>query len=282
MKNYLLHNYNFLLVALLSLTVACSKPSDFPVYSERDMLLEKPVNLGFEQLVKEVKFKNLHMLGTVKRGGVYGQRTYGMILRSLRFQNITRRIERKYNLPKNLLLAMIMQESGGVDLLPNSSDDGGIGLIHMQPQLAEQFGLRTYKNCKKLVCKKHGKELRKLIIANKYDRKKLIKYDDRFNPVLNIDAAARMLLYYRSGKQVKETPLKTAIYGYAGRYNYEKYYKNVIMYMKKLNDKKLLNDIRKDFNKQNPNLTANGKRIGFGGYIKIHQKQNFNYGLKKL
>ncbi len=284
MKNYSLlkYNYTFLLLALFLLSAACSKPSDFPVYSERDLLLEKPAYLTFEPRVEEVTFRNLHMLGKVKRGGVYGQRTYGMILRSLRFQNITRKLEEKYQLPKNLLLAMVMQESGGVDLLPNSGDDGGIGLIHMQPQLAKQFGLKTYKNCEKLVCKKHGKALRRLIVAKKYDRKKLIKYDDRFNPVLNIDAAARMLLYYRSGKQVKSDPLKTAIYGYAGRYNYKKYYKNVIMYMKKLNNKKLINDIRKDFNSKNPKLTANGKRIDFDGYIKIHQKQNINYGLNEL
>ncbi len=282
MKNYLLNNYNLLLFVLLSVSAACSKQKDFPIYSERELLLEKPADLGFTPKVEEVTFKNLHMLGKVKKGGVYGQRTYGMILRSLRFKNITRAVEKKYKLPKNLLLAMIMQESGGVDLLPNSGDDGGIGLIHMQPKLAKQFGLKTYKDCEKLVCKKHGKELRKLIVNNKYDRKKLIKYDDRFHPVLNIDAAARMLLYYRSGKQTKDTPLKTAIFGYAGKYNYDKYYENVIMYMKKLNDKSLLRDIKEDFENANPDLSANGEKIGFGDYIKIHQEQNINYGLKDL
>ena len=202
-----------------------------------------------------------------------------MILRSLRFKNITDAVEKKYKLPENLLLAMIIHESGGVDLLPNSSDDGGIGLIHMQPMLAKQFGLETYKNCKKLVSKKHGKELRKLIIKNKYDRKKLIDYDDRFHPILNIDAAARMLVYYRSGKQTKNTPLKTAIYGYAGRYNYSKYYDNIVLYMEKLQDKDLLEAIEDDFNKQNKLLTINGKKADFDDYLDSHQKQNLNYGL---
>jgi len=124
----------------------------------KESFTQKKFVLRYVALISEPEFKNLNMLGEVKRGGVYGQRMYGMILRSLRFKNITDKIEKKYNLPENLLLAMIMHESGGVDLLPNSSDDGGVGLIHMQPSMARKFGLNTYKNCDKLVCKLHGTE----------------------------------------------------------------------------------------------------------------------------
>jgi hypothetical protein len=267
-------------VILLVTLFGCCKSYDFPAAKKRDKLLIKELNLDYKEIVKEPTFNNLNMLGEVKKGGVYGQRLYGMILRSLRFKNITDAVEKKYKLPENLMLAMIMHESGGVDLLPNSSDDGGIGLIHMQPKLAKQFGLKTYKNCEQLVCRKHGKELRKLIIKNNYDRKKLIEYDDRFNPILNIDAAARMLVYYRSGKQVKNTPLKTAIYGYAGRYNYSKYYDNIVLYMEKLQDKSLIEDIEEDFNEQNQLLTINGKKADFKDYLEAHQKQNVNYGLR--
>ncbi len=269
------------IIAILFVTLfGCCKSYDFPATKKRDKLLNKELKLDYKEIIKEPTFENLNMLGEVKKGGVYGQRLYGMILRSLRFKNITDAIEKKYKLPEYLLLAMIMHESGGVDLLPNSGDDGGIGLIHMQPKLAKQFGLKTYQNCEKLVCKKHGKELRRLIIKNNYDRKKLIGYDDRFNPILNIDAAARMLVYYRSGKQVKNTPLKTAIYGYAGRYNYSKYYDNIVLYMEKLQDKSLIEDIEEDFNKQNQLLTINGKKSDFNDYLEAHQKQNENYGLR--
>ena len=175
---------------------------------------------------------------------------------------------------------MIMHESGGVDLLPNSGDDGGIGLIHMQPKLAKQFGLKTYADCDKLVCKEHGKELRELITKNNADRKKLIEFDDRFHPILNIDAAARMLVYYRSGNQVKDTPLKTAIYGYAGRYNYKKYYDNIILYLSKLQNEDLIKEVENEFNKENNQLTIDGKKSDFRDYINAHQKQNLNYGLK--
>lgn len=269
-----------LFLLLLTCIVACDS-YDFPAVENRKELLQKPINLGFKEVVKEHEYKDLVMLGEAKKTGVHGQRMYGMILRVLRFKNITDAVEKKYRLPENLLSAMIMHESGGIDLLPNSSDDGGIGLIHMQPLLANQFGLKTYKGCKKLVCKKHGKELRKLIKKEHLNRKKIIKKDERFHPILNIDAAARMLVYYRSGKQTKNSPLKTAILGYAGKYNYKKYYKNIVLYMDKLNSNELLEKIEKDFNKKNKNLRINGKKAGFNEYIEAHQKQNLNYELKK-
>ncbi len=270
------------LISIFFLFIQC-KTEDFAEkgLNQRNDLFKPAFQYSYKEIISEPEFKNLKMLGTVKKTGVHGQRMYGQILRSLRFQNITKKVEKKYNLPENLLLAMIIHESGGVDLLPNSTDDGGIGLIHMQPSLATQFGLKTYKNCDKLVSKKHGKELRQLIIQNKYDRKKLIYYDDRFHPILNIDAAARMLVYYKMGYKSQKTPLEKAIYGYAGKYNYKKYYKNVLLYMEKLNDNLLIGDIRKDFNNQNKLLTINGKKGSFDLYIKAHQKQNINYGLKK-
>ncbi len=273
-------NFIFLLVFLLFVQCKTAEFAGKGLNHQND-LLKPDFHYTYKEIVSEPEFKNLKMLGVVKKTGVHGQRMYGQILRSLRFQNITKKVEKKYNLPQNLLLAMIIHESGGVDLLPNSADDGGIGLIHMQPSLATQFGLKTYKNCKKLVCKEHGKELRELIKQNKYDRKKLIKYDNRFHPILNIDAAARMLVYYKMGTKSQKTSIERAIYGYAGKYNYKKYYKNVLFYMEKLNDTSLLDDIRKDFNAQNKLMTINGKKGDFDMYIEAHQKQNINYGLKK-
>lgn len=271
---------NKVFTLFFSLLLFSCKTYDFPAVKKRDKLLTNELKLSYEEKHKEPVFKNLNMLGDVKKGGVYGQRMYGMILRAMRFKNITDEVEKKYKLPENLLLAMIMHESGGVDLLPNSGDDGGIGLIHMQPKLAQQFGLKTYKNCDKLVCREHGKELRKLIIQNKYDRKNLIQFDDRFHPILNIDAAARMIVYYRSGPQIKDDPLKTAIYGYAGRYNYQKYFDNIVLYLNKLQDDGLFEEVEEEFNIQNQYLTINGKKADFKDYLKAHQEQNLNYGLK--
>lgn len=270
-------------ITLILLLTSCNslKFKRTKITQKLEYLKKAKPNLTYDTLIPEPVFKNLNMLGDVKRTGVHGQRNYGMILRSLRFKNITEKVEKKYGLPKNILLAMVMQESGGVDLLPNSRDDGGLGLCHMQPSVAKEFGLKIYHNCNKLVSIKHGKALRRLIAENKFDRKKLIKYDDRFHPILNIDAAGRMLAYYGNKKQIKETQLKTAIYRYAGARNYEVYYKRLLIYKKRIEDEHLIDKVRKEFNKNNPKFTINKKKGNFDDYINAHQKQNINYGLNK-
>lgn len=268
------------------LRLACQRNDKYefiPIKEREKLLFAKPDIEPYEKIVEEVRFENLNMIGEVKPFGISApttkERLYGMVLRVWRFRNISRKVEKKYGLPENVLLAMIMQETGGADLLPNSRDDGGIGLCHMQPSTASQFGLKTYENCKKLRCVKHGKALRKLIEENNQDRKLLVKYDDRFNPVLNIDAAGRMLAYYMSGNKVKSTYLQTGIYGYAGSVNYKKYYKNVMYYIKKLNDKTVLKKVEDLFNERNKNLIINGKKADFDDYIKAHYEMNRNYGL---
>jgi len=233
----------------------------------------------YREIVQEPIFHNLNMIGDVSKNGVTGDRLYGMILRTLRFKNISRKVEKKYQISENLILAMIMYESGGVDLLPNSSDDGGVGLCHMQPIVAQSFGLKTYRNCNKMVSKIHGIEIRKLIQKKNYDRKKLLQYDDRFHPLLNIDAVGRILSYYRAGMDVKGSPEKTAIWGYSGSKNYEKYYKAIVEFRNYLNDNDLIEKVRQEFNRRNPNLLINGVKANFDDYIYTHLQQNLNYGL---
>ncbi len=240
-------------------------------------------DLGFKIVFPERKLENLQLIGFETPFGVAGRnethKLYGMILRSLRYQNITKKIEKKYGLPDNLLLAMVMQETGGVELLPNSNDDGGIGLCHMQPEAAVEFGLRTFENCKALVSKKHGKKLRKLI--DEHDKKimNLIYYDDRFHPILNLDAVGRMLSYYMGGKKLKNTKLETAIFRYAGSKNFETYYKNVTKYREKLNDSSVINNVRIEFAKRNKNFKINNKKADFDDYINYCHNRNRNFGL---
>lgn len=253
---------------------------------DKEEYKKKTFDFGYKEIIKEPHFKNLKMIGNIYTFGIQGKtptiRLYGKILRTLRFQNITEKIEKKYNLPKNLLLAMIMQETGGADMLPNGKDDGGAGLCHMQPYIAHQFGLKIYTNSKKMRDKTLGKNLRKLIKKYNYDRKKLIKYDDRFHPIHNIDAVARMLVYYKTPK-IKgfKKEWSSSIYRYAGRYNYRKYWQNINYFRKRLNDKKTIKEVEKMFNKLNTKLLINGKKGNFKMYIKTHQQQNINYGLNE-
>jgi len=244
----------------------------------------KPNIFSYKPIIAEPRIDHLQMIGKAGKYGVEGsndnERLYGMVLRTLRFQNITRKVEKKYGIAQNLILAMIMQETGGVDVLTNGQNDGGVGLCHMQGSTSKEFGLKTYKGCDQLRCTKHGKALRKLVEKHNYDRKQLVKYDDRFQPILNIDAVGRMLSCYKYPK-VKNFYMEwsSAIYRYAGRYNYRKYWRNVQYFKKILNDPKMIDKVRKEFNRRNTHLKINGKKSKFDDYIKMHQDQNINYGL---
>lgn len=274
-----------IIVAITKDDIPLTGESEIVLDNREDYKLIKPKNLTYKEIFPEPSFENLKMIGYVESIGVRAEnsemRLYGMILRSLRFKNITTKVEKKYGLPENLILAMVMQESGGVDLLPNSSDDGGLGLCHMQPYMANLFNLKTYQNCKKMVSREHGRALRQLISDNNMDKKLLLEFDDRFHPILNLDAAGRMLAYYMNGPQTQNSPVKTAIYGYAGRINYPEYYKRVKEYWKKLNDRNIIKKVEAEFNNLNPFLRINGKDADFNGYILTHQQQNRNYGLDK-
>lgn len=245
---------------------------------------KKPHELTYKVIIEEPKFDNLRMIGKVNKYGVTAssksQKLNGKILRSLRFQNITRKVEKKYGLPKNIILAMIMHETGGADLLPNGQNDGGLGLCHMQPSVAGDFGLKIYKNSKKLKDKRLGVQLRGLIKTHKYDRKKLIKFDDRFHPILNIDAVGRMLSEYKYPKiKGLSSEFASSVYRYSGKYNFRIYWRNVNYFMRKLNDPSVIKQAEKAFNDKNQNFKVNGLSSDFNGYIEAHQKQNINYGL---
>lgn len=246
---------------------------------------KKPKNFGYKTIVKERKMTNLNMIGYVGKFGVEGknktEKLYGKILRAMRFQNITRRVERKYGLPKNLVLAMVMQETGGADLLPNGLNDGGLGLCHMQPMLAHDFGLKTYQNNRAMRSKSHGRALRRLIEKHKHDRKQLIKYDDRFHPILNLDAVGRMLHCYQHRPKRGYSKTQVAILRYAGRYNYRKYWLNIQYFRRHLNDPNVIKRVERMFNKLNPRFKINNYKGNFREYIRVHQDQNRNYGLER-
>lgn len=258
----------------------------FFLQSHHHSIYDNTPNLSYKSIIPEPRMKNLKMIGRVDKYGVRGATTtaalHGKVLRVLRFQNITQTAEEHYGIPKNLLLAMMMQESGGVDLLLNSRNDGGAGLCHIQPSVASEFGLKTYQNCKELICYTHGKALRQLIIKSKHDRKKLIVYDEQLHPIINIDAVARMLSVYKKRRvQSISDKWETAIYYYAGKRNYKKYWANVQYFRNKLNNPKTIDAVEKEFNRRNTTLLINGRKADFDSYIQAHQQQNINYGLRE-
>ncbi len=266
------------------------------IAGSRSFLKKRPLgNFKFKDSIPEPEFKNLVMLGEI---GKFGSDNFeGKIIRSLRFQNLTREVERRYNLPDNILLAMIVQESSGADLLPNGLGDGGFGLCHMQPIVAREFGLYTYKACSAMVCNgkdkrsclrngkrvDHASELSVFILKNRLGRKGVYHVDDRLHPIYNIDAAGRMIAYHIAAeKQLPGMgPLRTAICRYAGSTNYCAYWDAVRMVMKKLNNPAYIKKVEALFNNSNKNLQINGKPGNFQKYIEVSQQQLYNYGLSE-
>ena len=219
----------------------------------------------------------VNMIGREGKYGVTGkrrERLYGRLLRAWRLKNVTDEIEKRYGLPDGVLMAMVIQETGGVINLPNAQNDGGIGMSHMQGIVANDFGLRTvcHRSCG-IRCLRHGRYLKQQINENHNNFKTLTKIDDRFNILLNLDAAARILAYYqKAGKNNKYKGIEKGILYYAGRTNFKKYWRNVKYYMSKLNSKRTRRGVAKLFNQKN-------SCISFEAYLNRYHRWNDNFGL---
>ena len=250
-------------------------------------------SVHYKDSIPPLHIEHLTMIGTEGIYGVDGIK--GKLLRSLRFQNITDAVEWRYNLPRHTILAMVMEESSGIEDLPNALGDGGFGLCHMQPPVAQEFGLVVYQNCTAMICNgkhprsckderdrlcNHASDLKKIVAQYKTDRRVLIGYDERLNRLLNLDAVGRMLASHMDGPAYGANgPFHTAILRYAGTHNYKAYWRDVRRNMKALVNKKLLAALEQEFNALNPNLTINGEPADFDRYIALSQEQNYNYGL---
>ena len=122
----------------------------------------------------------------------------GRIQRTLRWQPIYHAIEKGYGLPEDTLAGMIMQESYGDPVQPNATDDGGLGLTHIQGTTAIKYGLKIYGNSGRDSDHNHGRQIRDMLMECHYDPACAQQYDDRAHVVKVLDAAARIV---REGKE---------------------------------------------------------------------------------
>ncbi|MBT28057.1 MAG: hypothetical protein CMO01_00240 [Thalassobius sp.] len=194
--------------------------------------------------------------GKQNKLGVVGadyDRNVGKVLYALRFLPITTAVEERYFLPSGLLLCMIIQESSGLPFLPNSIDDGGIGLCHMQPSIANEFGLTCYEKATMHRDEEFGRKLRDLVEKNREYPFSLFQADERFNPLLNLDAAGRMMATYMAAgaNPAYGGPLRSAVARYSGKYNFKHYWESLIIYMSLLHDTSFLNKAEAMFNFEN-------------------------------
>jgi hypothetical protein len=229
--------------------------------------------VGYKHIVNEPPLTGVDMSDISTRSG--------RIERALRWRNIAEAVSGRYGMSSRMLLGMICVESEGDPTQPNGSGDGGAGLIHMQPMLASAYGLKMITNSKKLVDHEQGRKLKKAIEATGGDLKDLIAYDERFHPIKNVDAAARMVCDHYESRGGRHSWNK-ALERYAGRKEYDG---NVNSYVANMASSNFMNNLRSAFNERNKNFKINGQTLTFDAYIKAFNQANRNYGLddyKKL
>ena len=232
---------------------------------------------------KKIEIKNLSLHGKIDNLGLIGSSAfYGKIERALRYKALTDSIEDKYGLPRHTLITIMIAESSGRDVLPNAAGDGGIGLCHMQPAVAKKYNLKPIIGTK-IRDLKAGKKLKELISKYHEDPITLSYIDQRFNPLANLDAAARFLMYYIHDKTYTSESgrFRRAFQKYSGRSNY---WKKIQTIYSILNNNSIMKEIEESFNEKNKDLIINGVSVKnpLKEYWKAFWKANKeNYKLDK-
>lgn len=285
---------------------------EIPIYGEKAKEVKRIIprppecykapHIPYRHVTNRPGFPDVKPFG---RETIYGNESMSWrIVEVLKYKVLTSAVERRYNLPPNLIMAMIIQESGGKEFLPNGSGDGGFGLSHMQGETSKRFGLRTI--CHSLVCNgsnrscknidgvnlNHGKKLKDIINKEKakasrenYDfRKTLANTDERLNHLANIDAVGRMLFKaildwtpnnQRTGiSEIDNDPFKTAVCVYTGTVNFNKYWKNICKYVEDIDN---IEKLQKEWSKH-----EKGSKTTLDTYLYRLQHYNAtNYGVNE-
>lgn len=197
----------------------------------------------------------------------------GRIQRVLRWQPIYNTIEKARGLRKNTLAGMIMQESYGDPVQPNTRDDGGLGLMHEQGTTAKAMGLDIHGNSKTASDRKHGRALKKMLEECKYDPTCIHKFDERAHPIKNLDTGARIIVEgmikndgkWEAGVEYFRAP------GKVGRNLTWKYMTKVKEWIGLLEDPEMLKKTAIDFEQRNG--------YSFKSYLGRWHEMGNNWGL---
>jgi hypothetical protein len=150
-------------------------------------LKKKPINLWYKKIVED---KDIDMINLPKNK--YNELT--RITKCLRRKPITDAVEDRYHIPRWLLMAMMAQEWMWDPAQPNELGDWWLWLIHIQWINAKKFWLHILPIYTDDPADfKHWEEIKK--IKKKYGNvlEDLIKFDDRFHPIMAVDCSARFL-----------------------------------------------------------------------------------------
>ncbi len=211
----------------------------------------------------------------------------GRIQRTYRWNKVTHAVEKKYNIPTGTLSGLVMQESYGDPLQPNGSNDGGIGLVHTQGTTAKSLGLRIYGNSHSDADHAHGMQLQDLIEECNFQLECVMKYDDRANPLKNVDSIARYMIQgYRkygswdAGVQWVRGP------GHVNKRRGLAYLNRVNTFKDAITNEDALAIAKSDFEKRNKNfdrsqIGSTGNGLSFEEYMTaFHKYSASQFGLQ--
>lgn len=224
-----------------------------------------PPQIGYQQTVPDHNFRGVDLADK--------DSAIGRIQRTERWRNIIEAVEDKYDIPRNIIYAVIMQESYGDPLQPNATNDGGLGLVHFQPGTARRYGLHIFGNSRATGADHHnGRQIRDLFTECDYAIPCILKEDDRAQPIKNLDAIAR---YIKDGYARKKTwqgavgTINPGQRSYAGR-----------VWKWKDQIEKRRGEAARDFDQRNRGKT-DGKEhpITFDHYTQSFLGMNRNFGL---
>ena len=200
--------------------------------------------------------------------------TIGRIQRTLRWEPIYRTVEKVYGIPENTLAGMIMQESYGDPVQPNSSNDGGLGVVHIQGTTAEQYGMKILGSSNRASDQRHGGQIREMLEECNYDPACAQEFDDRAHLIKVLDVAAGIVAVGKDkhgdwdfGVEYYRAPAKV------GRNLTWRYLRDVQKWGDAISNPGLLAQAAADFE------TRNGS--SFEKYIEKWHEMSDNWGLKQ-
>jgi hypothetical protein len=196
----------------------------------------------------------------------------GRLQRTLRWQPIYHAIEKRYGLPTNTLGAMIMQESYGDPVQPNATNDGGLGLIHIQGTTARQWGLLIFGNSTRDSDNKHGNQLAAMLKNCKYDPVCVEKQDERVHLIKDLDAGGRII---STNSQDEDADAGIMAYRGGRLATRRAYLRDVKRWRELLGSKERVRKAEEDFNARN-----RGKYV-FQEYLRDWHAMSNNWGLKE-
>jgi len=197
----------------------------------------------------------------------------GRVQRTLRWQPIYHTIEQKRRIPRDTLGGMIMQESYGNPVQPNASNDGGLGLTHIQGTTGPNYGLKIFGSSSKDSDKYHGRKIRDMLQECNDDPACVQKYDERGHLIKVLDTAARIVVEgknkhgnWDAGVEYYRAP------GKVGRNTTWRYLRDVKKWRLGLQDKTILERAARDFENRNG--------YSFNTYLQRWYQMSNNWGLQ--